>query len=135
MRYELLANYESLRTEGGQNRLGILLIILIIVSSVYVGYQVLPFYYYYHELRGHMQAQAVKAKDFSDAQIRENLMRTIRKMEIPIEDPDDLKINRANGKIYISLEYEEVLYLDLGEDRVYDLWVFPFSAEVDHYLD
>ncbi|MCC6220319.1 MAG: DUF4845 domain-containing protein [Deltaproteobacteria bacterium] len=120
----------KLSSNGGIGRLSILLIILLVVSSVYVGNQVIPFYYYYHEISGLMENQAAKASIFSDEQIRKTLMKQIKKLELPIGEEEDLKINRFDGKILIELEYEEVLYLDLGEDRVYDLYVFKFNPRV-----
>ncbi len=78
-----------------------------------------------------MEAQATKASVFTDAQISKELFRHIKKLEIPIDDPDQLKINRFEGKILIQLQYQEVLSIDLGEDRIYDLWVFPFDARVE----
>lgn len=115
---------------AGLSRLGTLILIFLLLSSVFVGYQVFPFYYYYLEIEGLMRAQADKASIFSDDEIRRNLMEKIEKLEIPISEPDDLKINRFDGKITIDLEYEEVLFLDLGE-KTYDLHVFEFKPHVE----
>lgn len=118
----------------GASRLGILLLILLVVSGVFVGSQVFPFYYYYWEIKGLMEAQAAKASVFSDQEIRQTLMERIRKLELPIDNEDDLKVNRVSGKIIIELEYEEILFLDLGEDRVYDLYTFKFNPVVEQKL-
>jgi hypothetical protein len=127
-------NQELLQNQRGLNRLGVLLFVLIIAALVFVGSQVFPFFYYASELEGMMDAQARKATVFSDQEIREFLRHEIKRLEIPIEKETDLKINRTNNKIIIELEYEEVLYIDLGEDRSYDLYVFKFNPHVEHPL-
>lgn len=115
----------------GMSRLGVLLFILLLVAGVFVGFQVLPFYYGYYEIEGLMQEQAKKASVFTDDEIRRNLLERIDKLELPIDSPEDLKINRFNDKITIDLEYQEVLYVDFGEDWDYDLWVFDFNPRAE----
>lgn len=115
---------------AGISRLGVLVFVLIIASCVFVGYQVFPFYYYYWEIQGLMDAQAVKASEFTDGEIRTNILQKIRKLEIPIDDEDDLKINRFDGMISIDLTYSEVLFIDWGE-KTYDLHVFEFNPHVE----
>ena len=117
--------------ERGLSRLGVMILVLIISAGVWLGLHVIPFFYYYNELLGLMDAQAEKASVFTDAKIRKELMKKINKLQIPIDDPEDLKINRIDGKIVIDLKYEEVLYVDLGPDRVYDLYVFKFNPHVE----
>lgn len=128
---DALIPLRALRRDGGQTRLGLLLFLLLLVAGVWAGFKIIPFYYYYNEIQGLMDAQAAKASLFSDEKIRKELLKRIRKLEIPINDPEDLKINRFDGKIVIDLKYEEVLYIDLGEDRVYDLWIFKFNPHVE----
>jgi len=121
------------RSEDGISRLGVLIFVLIIVAGLFVSYQVFPFYYYYWELEGLMQAQADKASVFSDEEIRRNILEKIKKLEIPIDDPEDLKINRFDGLISIDVAYDEVLFLDWGE-KTYDLHVFHFNPHVEQPL-
>lgn len=123
-----------LKNASGMSRTGLLLVVLFISAGVFIGSQVLPFYYYYHELLGMMEAQARKASVFTDQEIRQTLLAEIKKLEIPIESPDELKVNRFNNKIVIELSYQEVLFLDLGGDRVYDLYVFEFNPRVEQPL-
>lgn len=117
--------------ERGASRAVILLFLLVLSAAIWVGFKVLPFFYYYNEILGLMDAQAAKASMFTDAKIRKELVKRIKKLEIPLDDPENLKINRVDGKIVIDLKYEEVLYLDLGEDRVYDLYVFKFNPHIE----
>jgi len=122
------------KCENGLNRLGVLFFLLFVLVVGFTSWQIIPFYYYYYELIGTMESQADKASVFTDREIREVLNIKIRKLEIPIEDKDDLKIHRFNNKIIIELEYEEVFYVDLGEDRVYDIHVFKFNPRVERPL-
>jgi len=121
---------KKVRSVAGLSRLGVLIFALLIVSTVFVCYQVFPFYYYYWEIEGLMQSQAAKAYDFSDSEIRQNIMERVRKLEIPLDDEDDLQINRFDGKIVIDMKYDEVLFLDWG-DKSYDLHVFHFNPHVE----
>lgn len=116
------------------SRLGVLIVVLVIATSVFVGYQVFPFYYYFYEVQGLLEAQAQKASVFSDGEIRKTILEKVRKLEIPLEDPDSLKINRFDGKIVIEFEYDEVLFIDLStpdQDRVYDLYTFHFVPRAE----
>ena len=82
-----------------------------------------------------MEAQAKKAGVFKDQAIRRNLVKRVKALELPVENPESsIKIERFHGKILISLEYEEVLFVDFGEDRVYDLWVFKFKPTVEQNI-
>lgn len=121
--------------ESGINRLGVLVLTLLVAAAVFVGYQVFPFFYYFFEIQGLMQAQADKASIFTDVEIRKNIMERVKKLEIPFDNPDDLKINRFNGKIVIEFDYDEVLYIDLREltksDTVKDLHVFHFHPHAE----
>ncbi len=126
----MLERKSGLSSERGMDRLGVLVISFLVLATAFIGYQVFPFFYYYYEIQGLMEAQAAKASVFSDQEIRKNLMDRIKKLEIPIDDPEKLRINRFNGLISIDMEYEEVLFLDFGE-KTYDLYVFHFHPKVD----
>ena len=121
------------KNNSGMSRLGTLILILLISAGVFVGYHVFPFYYYYYEIQGLMEAQADKATIFTDSEIRKNLMERIKKLELPIDDPEDLHINRFDGKIVIEMKYEEVLFIDYGE-KTYNLYVFEFNPHAERVL-
>lgn len=122
--------HRQLLDERGGSRLGWLLTILIFLCGFYACWQIFPFYYYYYELVGLMEEQANKAQVFTDDEIRRNIEKKIKELDIPVDDMDDLKINRFNGKIVIDLQYSEVLYVDLG-DKTYDLYTFQFNPHVE----
>ncbi|OVE80327.1 hypothetical protein BVY02_00550 [bacterium J17] len=121
-------------SQAGMSQLGMLFTVLVFGVATFLGYQILPFYYYSEELRGFMESQARNASGFSDDDIRKVLLAKIDELKIPIDDKDDLKINRINGHIVIDLEYEEVLAVDLGEDKYYELHVFQFNPHVEQKI-
>ena len=116
----------------GMSKLGALFFVTIFGSVTWVFYHVIPFYYSFYEIEGQMEALAVKASLFSDSYIQQELMRFIKKLDIPVDNPEDIKINRFEGKILIDLKYQEYLTLELGEGRDYDLWIFDFNPHVEH---
>ena len=121
--------------QKGNSRVGLLLFVLILLSAGYSAWQILPFFYYNQEITGLMESQADASNRLSDKEIRKNLLKKIRKLELPIDDEDEaLKINRFNGEIVIELSYSEVFYIDLGDDRVYDIYVFDFNPVVRRYF-
>ena len=115
----------------GYTQLGLLFSLIFGGIVFYFCWLVVPFYYYYYDLEGLMQAQANKAQVLTDKEIRKNILKHIDKIGVPIDREDDLRIYRSHNKIEISLAYSEVLYVDLGEDRVYDLHVFDFYPHAE----
>ena len=113
--------------EQGASKLTVLVFTLIIGGIVWAGFQVLPFFYYYYELENQMDALARVADEYTDLEIRKKLMATIKELELPVE-PEDLKISRYDGKIFINLAYTEVFYVKLG-DREFTIREFPFEAK------
>jgi hypothetical protein len=115
------------KSELGFGSLGSLFFLLIILAGVFVASQVIPFYYSYYEIKGLMQAQADVSSELSDRDIRRNISQEIKKLNLPVNPEEDLKINRVNGGIVIDLYYQEVLYVDFGNGYDYDLWTFTFN--------
>jgi hypothetical protein len=119
----------------GVTRTGVLITILLVLVGWLLGTQIATFYYSYYDILGLMEAQAKKASVFNDAQIRRTLVKRIKKLELPVENPESaVKIERFHGKIILELKYEELLFVDFGEDRVYDLWVFKFHPRVEQRI-
>jgi len=116
--------------EKGATNLSYMLTILVVLAGVFSASQILPFYYSYYELLGGRDANAVNGREIRDQQIIEGVNRVIRKNNIPA-DIELLKINRLEDKIIISLDYEEVFYVDFGSGYDYDIWVFKFSPRVE----
>lgn len=118
-----------LATERAVGKLTLIIFGLIISAVVYAGYHILPFYYYFFELQSHMEQLIRVAAVDSDHEIRKKLLYQIRWMGIPA-DENQLKIDRRDNYMYISLPYQEVFYITWqGED--YDLYTFDFFAEAE----
>lgn len=117
--------------ERGQTKLGMLTFALFIGILVFTGSQIIPFFYSYYELEGLFQGQAKQALHLTDDKIRKNIFKKIKDLGIPDIKDDDLRINRYDGKIVIELKYSEVFYIDLGEDRVYDIYKFDFNPRAE----
>lgn len=108
-------------------------VFLIIIGLVFfVVYNVLPFYYYYFELKNQMLALTKVANVNTDLEIKEKLFEQIKDLKIPA-DKDDIKIHRVDGEIVISVHYQEIFYVTIGK-KDYDLYVFDFSAHVQNEI-
>ncbi len=118
----------------GISQLGLLFFSLIAAAFLFAAYQIMPFYYGYFELQGQLQALAKKGSVLNDKEIRIRIWQVINEQQIPIESDEEIKINRTGGKIIIDIEYSEVFYVDLGDERVYDLWVFDFNPHAEEKL-
>lgn len=115
------------KSEMGFGSLGGLLFVLFGLIAVFLASQVIPFYYSYYEIQGLMQAQADVSSELNDRDIRQNITQEIKKLNIPVNPEEELKINRLNDGIIIDLYYQEVLYVDFGNGYDYDLWTFTFN--------
>lgn len=118
----------------GLSYFGAIVTILLCGIGYYLGSQLLSIFYSYFELRGLMEAQAAKATVLRDDQIRRNIFKEIQRLEIPIQNAEDIGITRLDGKIIIELDYSEVLYVDFGETIDYNLYEFKFNPVVEHLL-
>lgn len=97
--------------------------------ALFCGYQIIPFYYYYYELLNQMDSVIRVAGVEDDKSVRNKLAYHIKKMQIPAEI-DQLKIVRDGHRMKLSLKYEEVFYVTY-RGKTYDLYVFPFLAQVE----
>ena len=125
----MLKSSRKLKNKG-ISQPGMLFLLAIFGAAVYVGFRVVPIHYNYYELVGHMHAQAKRASDKSDEEIKEFLMMQTKKLNIPIENDYDLEVSRNGKFIYMYLDYTEDIWLSVGE-KDYLLWEFPFVAEVE----
>lgn len=111
----------------GMGKLSAFFLLAVFGVAVWLGFKILPFYYYYYELVNQFESHIRVASTNTDKEIRDKLMYHIKKLEIPIDKPEDLVIQRINKRMIISLPYQEVLYVEWGE-KTYDLHVFKFVA-------
>jgi hypothetical protein len=116
----------------GVGRLTAFVAALILGSVAFVGYNVIPFYYYYFELTNQLHALVATADRSNDAALRSRVGRILRELEIPAEEKD-VQIDRRDGTITITVRYREVFYITLrGKD--YDIYRFPFTASAQGAL-
>lgn len=117
--------------QRGITRLGLLLTLLFFGLAVYFGSQIIPLYYSYYEMLGQMEAKARKASLESDQEIKRFLLKKIASFDIPLDDPDDLEINRVGGKIVISFSYTETIFFRINDDYDWDLFDLDFDPYVE----
>ncbi|MCC6933762.1 MAG: hypothetical protein IT292_11025 [Deltaproteobacteria bacterium] len=121
-----------MKSQKGIGSFAILLTLLIGGAAYIAGRQIFPFYYYYYEFLGQMEARARKASDETDEQIKTFLIQRAREMELPLANPEsDISIYRQDNKIIIEAQYEEVFYVDFGKGYSWDLWYFKFHPRVE----
>ncbi|HMO18664.1 MAG TPA: DUF4845 domain-containing protein [Oligoflexia bacterium] len=124
---EHIKEVKSVSCSRGISTLGTLILLFILVSCVFSAFQIIPFYYSFYEIQGLMQAQADKAQVINDTEMRRTLSREMKKLNIPADPEEDLKINRYSGKIVLELSYEEVFFVDFGGGYDFDIWTFKFN--------
>ena len=121
----------SRNPEAGIGKLTVMVFGTLIAVTIYCTYEILPFYYYYYELKNQMEAGIHVASTDTDKEIRDKLKYHIRKMDLPVGDDDmlqeSLKIERDDNLMRISLPYVEVFSLRWGE-KEYVLHRFKFHA-------
>lgn len=99
---------------------------------LFILYKVIPFYYYYFEIKNQMFALSKVANIETDMEIKEKLYEQIKYLKIPATK-DDITINRTSDTIQISLKYKEILYVTIN-NKDYDLYIFDFLANVQNEI-
>jgi len=101
----------------------------ILAVAIFCAYHILPFYYYYFELQEHFHSLVRVASVHTDQELRVKIRDYLRRMDIPAV-VDDVKIERAAGRILIELRYEEVFFVTFrGEEH--DLHTFKFHVKAE----
>jgi len=121
----------NLNNHRGQGKLSFLLFLLFCVACAYFGSQALPIWYDKEEILGLMESQAAKAQVITDEEIRDNILKRIKELNIPIKSQDDLLVFRTEGKITIELYYNEVIYLDIGSFFSKDLYIWKMCLKAE----
>jgi hypothetical protein len=98
----------------------------LVAAVAFVAYNVLPFYYYYFDLKNQFKQVIKVASVDTDEEIRRKIMVFIKQYGVPI-DPEDLRIERYDSTMKISLKYTEIFYVTFrGKD--YTIHKFDFDA-------
>ena len=104
-------------------RLGLTALVL------FLGYKVVPFYYYYFDLKTNCAQVLLNAAVWSDEELRREWLETIRGHGIE-KEPRDIGIQRIGGRVKMWLNYQEPLDVSiLG--RSFTLYTFDFTPSAD----
>jgi hypothetical protein len=114
------------RVERGVGRLTVLFFGTVVSAIVFCGYNVVPFFYYYFELTNQLEALVVSKDRMNDAALRKRIMAVVNELEIPA-DERDIRIDRRDGSIEVSLPYKEIFYFRF-RGRDIDIYTFSFIA-------
>lgn len=95
---------------------------------MFAAFQIVPFYYYYFEIRNQMAALIHSAGTLTDGEIRHRLSGAIERLGLPVK-AEDLRIERNQQRISLTFRYHEVLFIGIwGRDVA--LMQIPFEAQV-----
>jgi hypothetical protein len=97
---------------------------------LFVGYKVVPFYYYYFDIKSNCAQVLRNAAVRSDEELRREWLDVIRGHGID-KEPRDIGIQRIGGRVKMWLNYQEPLDVSLM-GQSFTLYTFDFtpSAEV-----
>jgi hypothetical protein len=115
-----------IQTQRGASKLTLLVFGTLFGAAVFAAYHILPFYYYYYDLKNQFKQVIKVASVDTDEEIRRKLMVFIKQYEMPV-DPEDLRIERSDDTMKISLKYTEVFYVTFG-GKDYTIHTFNFDA-------
>jgi hypothetical protein len=122
----LLVGAQDVGGEAGAGRLTVLVFGALVAALIFVGYQVIPFYYYYFEFSNQLQGLVSGADRHNDVTMRSKVVRIMEQLEIPATERD-VQIDRRDGSVGITVQYTEILFFSFrGKD--YDLYEFRFRA-------
>ncbi len=114
--------------EAGIGKLTLLVFGTIGAAVIYSAFKIIPFYYYFYELRNHAESIARVSDELTEEEIRTKMLTRMKELGIPA-NPEDLRVGRYMSQLEISLEYREEFYIRFkGKDHV--LKVFPFKIDV-----
>ena len=104
-------------------RLGLAALVL------FLGYKVVPFYYYYFDIKNNCAQVLRNAAVRSDEELRREWLEVIRGHGIE-KDARDIGIQRIGGRVKMWLNYQEPLDVALF-GRSFTLYSFDFTPSAD----
>ena len=124
---ESISKLKRRNNELGVSKITLILFAAFVFATVFTSFKILPFYYYHFELVNQMESLIRVASTETDKEIRERLWFQVRQMQIPSVKPEDIKIQREERIMKISLKYKEVFFIT-WQGKDYDIHVFDFHA-------
>jgi len=113
-----------------QPRRGSPLIRLGLTAAVlFLGYKIVPFYYYYFDIQSNCAQLLRNAAVESDEELRRDLIEVVRRNGIE-KEPRDIGIQRIGGRIKIWLNYQEDLEVSLL-GKSFTLYRFDFTPTAE----
>jgi hypothetical protein len=126
-----LAKKKKYQNSRGASLITTLVFGALLAVSAWVGIEVGQIYYRFFEIQAQFDQIINVASAETDAELRKRLMYHIKKQDIPV-DPEDLKIERAEKRIRISLKWEEDFYVTWKEkDHTFHTFSFHAYSEGD----
>jgi hypothetical protein len=116
------------KIEAGIGKLTLLVFGTIAGALIYSAFKIIPFYYYFYELRNHAESIARVSDELTEEEIRNKMLTRMKELGIPAK-PEDLRVGRYMSQLEISLEYREEFYIRF-KDKDYVLKVFPFKIDI-----
>jgi hypothetical protein len=113
----------------GQRRGNTLLRLGLTFAALFLGYKVVPFYYYYFEIKSNCVQVLRNAAVRSDEELRREWLDVVRSHGID-KEPRDIGIQRIGGRVKMWLNYQEPLDVFLMGRRV-TLYSFDFTPSAD----
>lgn len=99
---------------------------VVALGASYLAYAVVPLYYYYFDLKNHMQRALYTASVETDEEIRRSLMAVVKRHGITCGERD-LQVVRQGDTIEVSLRYTEGVKVALfGKEAT--LFTLGFNA-------
>ena len=108
-------------------RLGIGFLVL------FLGYKVVPFYYYYFDIQSNCAQVVRNAAVESDEELRRDLLEVVRRNGLE-KEARDIGIQRIGGRIKIWLNYQEDLEVSLM-GRSFTLYSFDFTPTAERVYE
>ncbi len=100
--------------------------------ALFLGYKVVPFYYYYYDLKSNCSQVLRNAAVESDEELRRDLLEVAQKHGIEVT-ARDIGIQRVGSRIKIWLKYQE--HLDVSfKGRTITLYTFDFTPSAERVV-
>jgi hypothetical protein len=104
-----------------------------LIIALFLGYKVVPFYYYYYDLKSYFAQVIREAEGASDDDIRAKVLAMVRQHGIG-SDARDIRVQRIGNRIKVWVDYHESLDVWVAGKRV-TLFTFAFSPSAERVFD
>lgn len=92
------------RRESGEGQFGCLVGVVLLLAAALVAYKMIPIKVKAAEMRDTVIDEAKSGGQHSDRRITEEILRTAKRLELPVKE-DDISIERNAGQIRVEVKY------------------------------